>query len=164
MYDLSRFSARYKQHIELPEGFTNNVDLNLVRDTRYLYDFPDEMPFAGDSALENRMNLTKNSENTHSSLDVDIYQNLIKVDPTGQNDLAIHRAPEVNYSLIPIKIWGPELLGLDVNYVNFTRAGKTFYDDPSVDYFAPATSKYRTGQRLSTRPSILIPFNFMECF
>jgi len=164
---IPRYALHYEQHYELPDNYVNNIDLNLVRDTNYNLDFPQEMIGQGDPALENRFSLAKNTENTHTSADIDIYENLLKADPMGQNSDAVHRAPELKYSLMPTKLWGIRT-ALDVDYVNFFRPGTT-YDDPHN--IAPTFSnpsnllnggyadKFRTGQRVIVKPDFTYPFN-----
>lgn len=153
---IPRYFVKYNQHMELPEGYTNNMNLNMVSDTRYLYDFPNEVTGIGDPALENRINFSKNTENTHSSIDVDIYENLLRVDPIGQNEYAIHRAPELKFSLLPQKMISQMQFGLDFNYVNFVGSGNTYFDNGGTSLNDP---RYMTGQRLITHPYIAVPLN-----
>ncbi|MBK9293385.1 MAG: LPS-assembly protein LptD [Oligoflexia bacterium] len=163
--NIQRFSIKYKQHVELPDGFSHNAKVNLVSDTRYLYDFSEDISGANEPALDNRINLSKITENTQSSIDVSIYQNLLKVDPLGPNDQTIHRMPEVKYSISPQKFLGFGLLSVDFDYVNFTNSGKTFYGpSESATTFDLETSQYRAGQRLIFRPSFALAFNIFKLF
>jgi LPS-assembly protein len=155
-YAVPRYSLHYDHHFELPENYTNNINLNLIRDSYYVYDFPRDIQGYGESSLENRVSFTKNTEDTHSSIDMDYYQSLIKADPVGDNDSAIHRMPELKYSLLPKKLFGTGLLaGFDANYVNLARTTTTF------DSIRGETSSghYRSGQRLIVGPRLMYPFS-----
>ncbi len=156
---VARYAMKYKHYFELPDNFTNNVDLKLVRDTSYLIDFPNDIVAPGDPSLENRISVAKNTENSHISADVSVYQNFIKADPIGDNSDAIHRVPELRYSYLPLN-WGPSglLTHVDVDYVNFERAGKAFDDPDKSPYFRDNISQFRTGQRLRVNPEISYPF------
>lgn len=159
---LQRYSIKFNQHVDLPEGFTHNAKVNLISDTRYLYDFSEDMLGAGEPALDNRFNISKNTENTHSSADVSLYQNLLKVDPLGPNDQTVHRMPEIKYSMAPQKILKYGLLGLDFDYINFANSGKTFYGSGTT--FNLASDKYRTGQRAAIHPTLSLPINLWNFF
>lgn len=129
----NRWFLNSKDYYELPNGFTSHVDLNLVGDLRYPRDFPDEVAGQGDPALENRMSLTRNTEHTHSSLDVDYYINQLQTSPIASNSSSVHRWPELQFSLIerPVTEDGPLsglLFNLKTDYVNFAREDYG-YDD-----------------------------------
>jgi LPS-assembly protein len=166
---IPRFGLHYEHHYELPDNYVNNINLNLVRDSNYILDFPQEMTGQGDSALENRFSLAKNTENTHTSADIDIYENLLKADPVGQNADAVHRVPELKYFLMPTKIWGVRA-SLEANYVNFFRAGSTYDEANGIAGFQPTisstpggyTDRFRTGQRAIIKPDLTYPFNVGE--
>lgn len=162
----------------LPGGFINRAHLSLVSDLRYTRDFPDEMKGLGDPALENRISLTKNTELTHSSIEVGYYVNQLKADPLDGNNDSVHRFPELKQSGVERNLFGsPILFRWDFNYVNFAREDFA-YDDviaasgttpKTIDrtrgtggtgsgVFDPATDVIRAGQRLDLRPEISAPF------
>jgi LPS-assembly protein len=163
---VARYSIHYEHHYELPDNYVNNINLNVVRDTTYTLDFPQEIAGGGDPALENRINLTKNSENSHLSADVDIYENLLKADPVGQNSDAVHRVPELRYSLMPFDLGGVKT-SLELDYVNFFRTGSTYDEANGISGFNPTVldsngrfvDRFRTGQRLIVKPDFTYPFS-----
>jgi LPS-assembly protein len=178
---IARYGFHYEHHFELPENYMNNVNLNLIRDSRYIIDFPKDLTGIGDPALENRISLSKNTEDTHWSADVSFYQNLLRADPVGQNEDAVHRVPEIKISRMPEEILGTGILGnFDFNYSNFGRAGRGYDEINGVDGFQDAQytystttglktdvlrgDAYRTGQRLIFRPQIAYPFTLGEYF
>jgi LPS-assembly protein len=178
---LSRYGFHYEHHFELPENYMNNVNLNMVRDSRYIIDFPRDLTGVGDPALENRISLSKNTEDTHWSADISLYQNLLKADPIGQNDDAVHRVPELKVSRMPEQVLGTGILGnFDFNYTNFGRASRGYDEINGVEGFQDAIytyhpttgirseilrgDSYRTGQRIIFRPQISYPFTLGEFF
>lgn len=126
---FNRWFIRYDHHLELPDNTIHRMKINNTSDLQYPKDFPTETLNHGDSAMENRVSWTKNSDNTHTSIDASYYINLLHSDPMSGNDDAVHRLPELRYSQVPTKIGNSDYLYyFDLNYVNFTRAGKA-YDD-----------------------------------
>ena len=164
-YQVNRYAVHYDHHFVLPDDFTQNMDINFVRDTNYLSDFPRDIPGVNESALENRANLTKTTENTSTSIDVDLYENLLKVDPIGQDDQTVQRVPEFNFYLMPQKIKGTNLLlGLDTSYLGISRASKGFdpldaNGNPMIRSTFQTGDRYRTGQRLLFHPDLTYPIN-----
>ena len=184
----NRFFLTYDQKYDLPYGFYQKTKLAAASDLRYPRDFPLEMAGQGDPALENRVSLTRNTEATHASVDVDYYINQLKTDPTSSNSDAVHRWPELKYSVRDTPIGDTGLLyKLDIDYVNFARDGLAFDDMnqstiPNSDgsfsrtpdslgaghgpnqtgrpgVFDPDVDLIRTGQRLDFRPEISMPFH-----
>ncbi len=175
---IHRWFLKYQHHLELPSNFTQRVDLQPVSDLRYLRDFPDEFPGNGDAALENKISLTKSSERHFASIEAGYYTNLLKTYPLADNDDAVHRFPEIRYSLTERRLWGKgPTLRLDSQYVNFSRSGFS-YDDltlspegrrsPTINNkgsaqrdgnFDPMTDLIRTGQRLDVQPAVSYPFH-----
>ena len=141
------------------------------------------MPGRGDPALENRISLTRNTPSTHASVEGDHYINMLRSHPLASNKDAVHRWPELRFSLAERPIAGsPLLAGLNLNYVNFAR-DDFGYDDVSwlpikrIDstrtesgnnsmtgttykggQFDPQTDLVRAGQRLDIKPEISYPF------
>lgn len=163
-YSVPRFGLSYDHHYELPENFSNNVSLTAVRDTNYIYDFPRDVKGINESALDNRISVSKNSDNSHASTDVSIYQNLLLADPAGEND-AIHRVPEIRYTYLAPKIPGTRLLTrIDFDYLNLARAEKSWRGDITYDNGNPRfpNGYFRTGQRYIVRPELTYPIKFGE--
>jgi LPS-assembly protein len=175
--DIDRWFASYHHHYQLPDNFTQHIDLNLVSDLRYPRDFPQELPGNGDSALENRISLTHNEEKTHASIDIGYYINLLKRNPLEDNTDAVHRFPEIRYSLTETQAWNSGFYGgFDLNYVNFARESYSYDElnpasdilaNPDVGFvkhdrdgeFNPKDDLIRTGQRLDVVPYLTYPFH-----
>lgn len=183
----SRWFINHDHLYVLPGGFINRAKLNLVSDLRYTRDFRDEMKGLGDSALENRLSLTKNSELMHSSIEVGYYVNQLKTDPLDGNSDAVHRFPELRQSGVDRSILGSRIFfKWDANYVNFAREDLAFDDvigagtNRTIDRargknsqgitsagsgtFEPGNDVIRTGQRLDLRPEISAPFRIGKIF
>lgn len=135
-----RWFFRYQNHFELPDGYTQNTKLNLVSDFLYPVDHIEDysnIPYQGERAIDNRFTLTKNTNYSHASVDASYYINILKADPlngrqgsilAGNQD-AVHRMPEIRYSLINTRIANtPLLFKSDLNYVHFARQNVA-YDD-----------------------------------
>jgi LPS-assembly protein len=165
-FQIARYGVHYDHHYLLPDGFVQNTNINLASDTAYVYDFPSDIGNVGEIALENRASLAKNTENSHSGLDVDVYQNLLKADPTGQDNQTVHRVPEFEYALMPKHILGTNLLAsVDASYLNLARSSRGFdipwNAPPNQTMFVTGAAgyNYRTGQRLLIHPDLTYPIN-----
>ncbi|MES2856458.1 MAG: LPS assembly protein LptD, partial [Bdellovibrionota bacterium] len=96
----NRWFVNYKHSYELPDGFIQKTKLAFASDLRYPHDFPQELKGRGEPALENRFSLTKNTERTHASMDAAYYINMLQANPIAGNGDAVHRWPEIRYSLV----------------------------------------------------------------
>ncbi len=178
-----RWFLQHDHLYTLPNGFINRARLNLVSDLRYTRDFPEEMRGLGDPSLENRLSLSKNTELSHSSIEVGYYVNQLKADPLEGNNDSVHRFPELKQSGVDRSLFGSRIFfRWDLNYVNFAREDLA-YDDvvltngqppKTIDRarglgadgttqvgsgtFEPGIDVLRTGQRLDLRPEISAPF------
>jgi LPS-assembly protein len=125
---FNRWNTRYKNYFDLPNNYIQRTQLNMMSDLRYVQDFHRiEMDVLGDPALENKMSLTKNTEETHLSIDATHYTNLLKTDPLEDNKDSVHRLPYIRFSHTPRKFLDtPMLFDLDAHYVNFSRDGKSY--------------------------------------
>lgn len=185
--DLNRWYAKYEHYYDMPSGYVQRAQINAASDLQYSKDFPDETLNHGDSAMENRVSLTKNNFDTHFSVDSSYYVNMLQSNPLASNGEAVHRLPEIRFSQTQQKIGSSQFLySYDFNYVNFARAGQA-YDDIAFDgvqgyrkntcnsiedfdskqgclaeqdgQFA-STDLIRTGQRIDGTASIYRPINF----
>jgi LPS-assembly protein len=174
---IPRWFGRYWHHYDLPDNYVHRADLNLASDVQYPQDFTEELPGYGDPALENRMSLRRNSEFFHSSLDTAIYINMLKKDPRSANIQAVHRFPEVRFSMVPRRFTSSNLLfSFEAQYNNFAREDYAYDDiDTSNGYaqiptlpsgeldrdgkFDSGTDLIRTGQRLDLIPKLAYPFH-----
>jgi len=185
---FDRWYFWYAHRHEMPENFVHRVDVKPVSDLRYPRDFPNEITGHGDPALENKMSLTKTTSDQMASAEINIYTNLLHAKPLSENDDAVHRAPELRYSIKEQSILDSGLFfSLDSQYVNFARERYNYDDlettpgaipgqfqrrapplgnqgeirrDGTFSPFAGALpgDLMRTGQRLDIRPSVSYPF------
>lgn len=174
--DNHRWFLSYENHFLLPENIVQNSKVNLVSDLFYPRDFADDIEGEGDPALENRFSVSKNFDQHHLSLDTGLYINLLKEDPLSKNTDAVHRFPEIRYSLVHSPIpKTPLYFSFDANYVNFARQDFSYDDiDPSKPddpvpairdgQFSPETDIMRTGQRLDLSPKLSLPFRLGPYF
>ncbi|MGE3386281.1 MAG: LPS-assembly protein LptD [Bdellovibrionales bacterium] len=135
--DIDRWFFNYQHYYQLPENFVQRTWVKQVSDLRYLRDFPDEILGHGDPALENRISLTKNFAGQHLSIEASHHVNLLKAYPLAPNNDAVHRFPEIRYSVSEKSILGsPILFRMDANYNNFTRAEFSYDDMSATGVFA----------------------------
>ncbi len=126
---INRWSLKYNHYQELPEGFIHRVQINDASDLQYSRDFFKETLNHGDSAMENRMSISKNTKDQHASLDASYYKNMLHADPLENNDDAVHRLPEIHWSQSSKSIDKSDFLyTIDFDYINFARSSST-YDD-----------------------------------
>ncbi len=178
----NRHFLRYIHQYNLKYGIIQRAELNYISDLRYLRDFPEDMEEPGNSSLQNNFSVTKNFDNHHLSALVNFNQNLLKEDPFANNDNAIHKLPQISYSLIEHQINNtPLLFNLNFNYTRFHRTGKYFDDicddtpaNPCNDnqvittpkrvttegngVFDPEIDLIRAGQRMDFTPTLSLPF------
>ena len=125
----NRWFVSYDHSFDLPNNFNQKTKLAWVSDLRYPRDFPEEIPGRGDPALENRLGLTRNTEEHHMSLDAAYYINLLKTNPIDTNRDTVHRWPELRYGFTERPIWGTNLMfNFNADYVNFAREDYAFDD------------------------------------
>lgn len=126
---INRWFLNYEHYLVMPDGGVHRADINLTRDLQYPKDFNEETFRHGDSALENRVSYTKNSDDSHMSIDSSYYVNLLHADPLSGNNDAVHRIPELRYSSVNKNIGDSNFIySFDFNYTNFIRSGSA-YDD-----------------------------------
>ena len=178
----NRYFLTYNHNYDLPDGFNQKLNLNVVSDLRYTRDFPEEMAGSGDSALDNRLTLSRNTERTHASLDASYYINQLHENLLDSNTESVHRVPELRYDIAerPVSstgIFSGLLFNFHSDYVNFTRDSLAWDDvytnaqgvktvdrardstlEPGAGIFDPKTDVIRTGQRIDLQPEISAPF------
>lgn len=129
---LNRWFLRYKHYQELPEGWVHRATLNNASDLQYPKDFPDETPNHGDPSMESRWSMTKNTDDTHFSVDSSYHINLLQADPLAGTDDSVHRLPEIRFAKTPTLLGASGLYyTFDLNFANFVRSGPA-YDDLSL--------------------------------
>lgn len=130
---LNRWYLKYDHYVQLPNDYIHRMQINNASDLQYPRDFPLETKNRYESSFENRMSLTKNSENISSSIDTAYHLNMLKSDPLSGNDESVHRVPEIRVSKMyqPVVENSSLLYNWDLNYLNLARAGKS-YDDMTV--------------------------------
>ena len=181
--NINRWFVNYNHRYEMPYGFSQNTSLNYVSDLRYPRDFPEDILGQADPALENRASLTRNTEKTHTSMDIDYYLDQLKTNPVASNSDAVHRWPELRYDIAETPVLGTGILfNLHSDYVNFARedyaydkvivgtlpnpSGPGTIPNNTIDptrlinpAFNPGVDQIRTGQRLDLAPSLSYPFH-----
>lgn len=180
--EYTRWFYQYNHHHELPDHFTHRVNWTDVSDLLYLREFPREVKGHQLPALENRTSITQNVERRHFSAEATMFKNLLKTSPVANNDDAVHKIPELRYSLREQRLggeWGP-LFRLDMRAVQFVRSSAS-YDTltrgpndqltPTLDAIGSAqhsadfnvnTDLMRTGQRYEIIPQLSMPFQFWK--
>lgn len=124
---LNRWFIKYAHYEELPDEWVARAVLNNASDLQYPRDFPKETLNHGDSAMENRVSMTKNTESRHFSIDSSYYVNLLQGNPLGGNDDPVHRLPEIRWAQTPTSIGRTGLYyAVDLDFTNFTRSGPAY--------------------------------------
>lgn len=141
---FSRWHLHYNHHIELKNGWTQRTQIHNASDLQFPLDFEKELfqRGLGDSALENRINFSKNTHSLHADIDAGYYINLLRADPLSNNEDAVHRIPEVSLSRSSQKIGdSPFRYNWDFRFTSFTRSFQP-YDDltTSSEFDFPSNS------------------------
>ncbi|WP_413561463.1 LPS-assembly protein LptD [Bdellovibrio sp. HCB209] len=130
---LERWYIKYEHYHTMPEDYITRSTINLASDLQYPKDFPLETMNHGDSAMESRFSVTKNTKDTHTSVDTSYYYNLLQADPLAANDDAVHRLPEIRWSQVEKNIGDTNFVyTINLDFVNFARSGQA-YDDMVYD-------------------------------
>lgn len=189
---FNRWFIKYDHYSQLPNDYIHRMQINNASDLQYPKDFPKEMRNLYEPSLENRMSLTKNTEDIHANIDLAYHLNMLQSDPLAGNNESVHRIPEIKVSQMtkPLVENSSLLFSWDFNYMNLARAGKS-YDDMtydaakgvrfptnscnSIDYdrrpechllsdgkFDPYVDLIRTGQRLDFKPTLSYPINLND--
>jgi Organic solvent tolerance protein OstA len=143
---VDRWFIRYNHYYEMPEGYIERAQVNLASDLQYPKDFPTETLNHGDSAMENRVSLTKNTKDQHYSMDSSYYVNMLHSNPLEGNEDAVHRLPELRFSQVQENIWDTNFLfAFDLDYVNFARSGNAYDDMSTLTDASGTVIKYPTN-------------------
>ncbi len=143
--NIDRWFVSYDHLYELPDNYVQRMNIKQVSDLRYTRDYPDEISGHGEPALENRVSITKSTDNQYASAEVDVYTNMLKQYPLSNNDDAVHRFPEMRYSVKEQRLGGDNgpLFHVDLDYVNFVRQS---WDYDNLTYCVPdAKHKCKAG-------------------
>lgn len=129
---FNRWFLKYDHYMALPNDYIHRLQINNASDLQYPKDFSKETKNHNEPAFENRMSLSKNTEDLHYHIDSTYHINLLKSDPMAGNDDSVHKTPEIQISQMPQQIGDTGLIyNWNFNYLNLTRAGKS-YDDLST--------------------------------
>jgi len=184
----SRWYYQYSHMMQLPNGFTQRIEYTDISDLDYLKDFPNDLEelgaSSGDSALENKVSISKNFEQFHMSAEALMFKNLVRAYPLADNSDAVHKIPEIQIRSSEVSLWdsGP-FVHLDVNSAHFVR-DRYSYDDlknnsgsrePTAaparygEYvrdgqFDPTVDLLRTGHRLDVTSRLHYPFQVFKLF
>jgi LPS-assembly protein len=153
-----RWYFSYKHLYELPNYYEHRVDLNMASDLQYSFDFSEEFEFYREPSITNRMSLSKYDEDQHMSIDAILHTNQLKTDPLAENEDAVHKIPELRWSLKTQKVGDSNLhYNLETNYVNYARSYYAYDDINDDGDYDEGTDKIRTGQRLILKPELFYP-------
>jgi LPS-assembly protein len=181
---IDRWFGKYDHYYDMPEGFVHRAQINQASDLQYSKDFPLETLNHGDSSMESRMSISKNTSSQHYSADMSIYKNLLQSNPLAGSEDSVNRLPELRFAQTQTKLGNSDFLySLDLNYVNFARSGFAYDDISKVGdtkyitnscsasnweqnpdcrvqrdgQFDEGTDLIRTGQRLDFKPTLYRP-------
>lgn len=178
---LNRGFVNYSHFFHLPDNLVHRMQIHHVSDLRYPRDFPEEIQGHGEPALENRQSITKNANDYHFSAETAYYINLLKTESRTDNVDAVHRMPEIRWSLVDREIYDTGVFfRLDTNYTNFVRPNFGYDEVTStngVNYISrrqdgkfdatsngadPNADLIRSGQRADIIPSLTYPFKIAD--
>ncbi len=126
---VNRWFIKYNHYEDLPDGYVHRAQFNNAADLQYPKDFPFETMNNGDSAMEDRMSISKTSDNTLWMVDSSYYYNLLQSNPLANNNDAVQRLPELRATHALSKIGQSEFLySWDMDMTNFTRASGFSFD------------------------------------
>ena len=175
----SRWFLDFKNQFYLPENFVQKSSFRLLGDLIYLSDFPDEIKGQRESALKNQISLVRNTSHSyfsqHLSMEFIYHINLLTEDIKSKNFDAVHRTPEIKYSILETPFWNRFRFRLDNEYIRFTRKGLSFDEvnttNSKKQIAKNPTGSYnftrdliRTGQRFWLNPHIVGSFNLGQKF
>lgn len=127
---FNRWSLRGYNQFEINSSEKLRLNLNQTSDIEYPLSFNEEFSNYADSALENRINYTNNSNDNSFSVDAIYYKHLLSANALSNNESAVHQLPEIKYDTSIKKIADTDLYyKFNFNYTNFYR--KSNYDDIS---------------------------------
>lgn len=150
---INRWFTKYEHYLDLPDGFIHRMQVNNASDLQYPKDFSLETRNNGDSAMENRMSLTKNTLTSHFSVDTSYYVNLLQSNPLASNNDSVHRAPEIRYSKALSNIGDSSFLySYDINSTHFYRSDFG-YDDLNKGYDPAYDPKLNNGRHVNAEGS-----------
>jgi len=134
--ETQRWFVKYQHYYELPENFIHRTQFNNASDLQYPTDFPLETRNQGDSAMESRTSLTKNTDSFHSSIELAYYINLLESDPKASNQASVHRLPEIRISKVSSDLADTQWrYQWDVGHTYFARTNFSYdnIDRPFID-------------------------------
>lgn len=125
----NRWFLKYDHVLELPDNYSQHLQINNASDLQYAKDFYPETGNVGDPAMETRLSLTRNRGQHHFSVDSSYYINMLQPDPFARGNDSIHRMPEIRYSRTSEKIGDSNwIYNLNAVLSNFTSS-EFGYDD-----------------------------------
>lgn len=179
--EQNRWYTNYNHFFDLPNGYAQRTSVHLASDNEYSRDFQQQFNFRGESALDNRVSLSKNFPGYHLSIDSSYYLSLIQKDVDDAKQSSVHRVPEIRFNITDKKVFDnyPLYFRFDSQYINYARQGLGF-DSPTTipvpgggsiagyqpssptGIFDPAVDKVRTGQRLDLQPYFYAPLRILN--
>ncbi|NQZ19298.1 MAG: LPS-assembly protein LptD [Bdellovibrionales bacterium] len=179
--DNDRYFLHYKHYYKLPNDYTQRTQIAIASDRKYPREFPRQLLYNGEPALENSFSITKNFKRSHLSLEAAYNLSLIEdeftrleanqtilgeTDPDPSfseinkaNKRSLHRLPEINYQMVDEKVSDDYNLffNFDTQYINVTRNDIGF---DSINYNAGGSTNCVTtdvdGRPVDDNPDICV--------
>lgn len=121
-----RWLLNYEHFYDLPNNYTQRMKLTLASDNQYPVDFPTQLFYNGEAALNNDVSVTKAYDSSLLSIESSYYVSLLESDFSNLDSL--HRMPEINYEVLDQLISEDYNLFFNMNmqYLNVTSRGNAF--------------------------------------
>jgi LPS-assembly protein len=146
---VNRWFLKYNHYQDLPDGFVHRAQFNNSADLQYPEDFPFETGNNGDPAMEDRMSISKSSDNTFLMVDSSYYYNLLQSNPLANNNDAVQRLPEVRATHALSRVGQSEFLySWDLDMTNFARSSAYSFDTLNQAY-TPGGSRYLAAKNIN---------------
>lgn len=123
-----RWFLQYQHLYEMPENYTQRMEIALASDQQFVIDFPKQLQYVGQPALNNSVSLSKHYSHSLLTLDTSYYVSLIDQKLDLSNPDSLHRMPEVNYHLVDQKISDDYnvFFNLNLQYLNVARQSSAY--------------------------------------
>lgn len=118
-----RWSVKFL-HTTLTPRYYNTIDINLISDRNYLLDFGEVLENQGFTYTESRLSLTRYTQHSLFTGEVDYYQDLIV---TETERFVLHRLPALYYLLLPHHLsFLNAYVSMNVSLINYVFEANQF--------------------------------------
>lgn len=123
---MDRWFVHYEHFYQLPESYSQRMEIALASDSQYPVDFPKQLFYNGEAALKNTASVTKAYEN--SLLSIESNYNISLLEASFDNLDSVHRMPEINYQVLDQVVSEDYNLYFNMNmqYLNVTSQGNAY--------------------------------------